>query len=1175
MTAKLITGAPGTGKTERIIAAAAEFIANGGDPARLLVLAPTRTGATRIRDGLARRITTSMSTAPTRAWAAYAFDLLRRAHTLGSLPGVQYSPKLLSGPEQDVMIGEILGGHREGAGAGVRWPADLQEALGTRGFRHEIRDFFDRMAEYDVSVERVQELAEQLNRPAWQSVAALHTEYRQIRRLRAPHAYDPAALIHEACNFLFANPDWLSAERERFDLILIDDVQELSPATYRLLNILCAQNPQAALSSYRGQAREDVAAALTAGTGQNLTRHILMTCCTETVVQGFRGARPDLARTLGESFPTLETEYLNTSYRMGPGIAAAWGELARRLPVITGAKTVRELRAPAAEAQEQALLQLSDEGDLLDPRRYSTPPEGVFGYMFLSPQDEVNQVAQLLLEDYLYRGAAYARSAIVVRDGSRVANIRRVLAASGIPTVTGAALTPVRDEPAVRPFLDALSLLMYARERGAEQLHLPDNYASPSGAETTSDGEEPLTAETIANASHTTAEEDEAKLARRSLEDVLAEENRTNPASGAHNAITLLTSRLGGASSMDVRRLRQQLRAAELRAGGRRSSDDLLLGALLNPEALPDYGVGTAIRRVSRVLAAGQQALNAPGANAETVLWALWQASGLEKTWVNSSAATGPEAERAHRNLDAMIGLFEAATRFVDQMPGSSAEQFLDYIDAQDLPMDTLAARGKRYDAVEILTPALAAGRQWDTVYVCGIQEGTWPNTKVRGSLLNTGELSDICEMGVEAAQKVRMADRIRAVRHDELRMFATAISRARKRLVLTAVSSTDEAPSEFFDILVPEVRAGEVTRVRRPMTLRALVAQLRRNATVEEHNPALAHAAAAQLHRLADAQVPGAHPRQWWGLLPLSTQEPAFTPRRRQGQEPEKLTVPISPSRLETIHKSPLDWFVAAARAEAQTDTSRSLGTLIHAIAEEYPAADYATLSAVLQERLTTLALPETWEGEETRRRAEKMIQKLAVYFKEIMPGDGRTLVGVEGAFKVRVPGEKLDAQISGRVDRLEVTEDGRYMIVDLKTGRTKPAKADISQHAQLAAYQVAVEAGAGDTMSRELGTEPAAHPGGAPGGSDDNVYRAMGRRSAGAALVQLGDGTAPTAKNRPQEQPPLDPDSDEWAVELIRCAAELIAGALIQARHRPGEKCRLPEICPLCPQGRQVTQG
>ncbi|MDO5751360.1 MAG: AAA family ATPase, partial [Rothia sp. (in: high G+C Gram-positive bacteria)] len=105
MTATLITGAPGTGKTARLIGAAADFIAAGSDPARLLILAPTRTGATRIRDGLARRTDASMSTAPTRAWAAYAFDLLRRAHSRGRLDGVEFSPKLLSGPEQDVMIG--------------------------------------------------------------------------------------------------------------------------------------------------------------------------------------------------------------------------------------------------------------------------------------------------------------------------------------------------------------------------------------------------------------------------------------------------------------------------------------------------------------------------------------------------------------------------------------------------------------------------------------------------------------------------------------------------------------------------------------------------------------------------------------------------------------------------------------------------------------------------------------------------------------------------------------------------------------------------------------------------------------------------------------------------------------------------------------------------------------
>lgn len=1192
MRATLITGAPGTGKTTRIIDTAADYLSAGGDPARLLVLTPTRAGATRIRDGLARRTETSMSTAPTRAWSAYAFDLLRRAHLQGLLPGVQFTPKLLSGPEQDVMISEILAGHRAGEGAAIHWPNDLHQALGTRGFRHEIRDFFDRMAEYELTADHVHTLADQANQPAWHAVAALHTEYRQIRTLRAPHSYDPAALIHEACKTLLANPSLLLAERERFHTVLLDDAQELSPATYRLLRILCGHNSALVLKTYSGNNREEVQAALAPAP------NVLITCCTETVVQGFRGARPDMAGTLGTIFPHLIHKQLSTSYRMVPPIAHAWKEIARRLPVVPGAPTERQLTYPPKAIEEVPLLALSDDGDLLDPRRYQALPEGIFGYTMNSPQDEAHQIAQLLLEDYLYRGAAYHRSAIIVRSTTEVARIRRILGAAGIPTATSAALVPVRDEPAVRPFLDALALLIYARSRSTEQLRLPDD--PPNTASAGAPGEKEETAQ--------------EELNSRSIHDVLAEENRTNPGSAAHNAITLLTSRLGGASSMDVRRLRQQLRAAELRAGGRRSSDDLLLGALLNPDALPQYGTGAAVNRVARVLTAGQRALNEPGGNAETVLWALWQASGLEKIWVADSDRNGPQAERAHRNLDAMIGLFESATRFVDQMPGASAEQFLDYIDAQDLPMDTLATRGQRHDAVEILTPALATGREWDTVYVCGVQEGSWPNTTVRGSLLGTAELTDICEIGVAAASAVRLSDRVRAVRHDELRMFSAAVSRARKRLVVTAVMSEDATPSEFFDLLFPDARAGQNTRVRRPMTLRAMVAQLRRQVAREhpaesveydystkEHkqparnDPSLARAAAKLLHRLADEQVPGADPSQWWGMMPPSSEEPAFSTQNpafegdasaRGGQQPQKVTVPVSPSRIETIHKSPLDWFVSAARAEVQTDTSRSLGTLIHAIAEKYPQADYTTLRAALEEDITALALPDTWEGEQTRRRAEKMIEKLAVYYNQIMPGDARTLVGVEGSFRVRVPGERVDARLSGRVDRLEQTADGRFVVVDVKTGRTKPSRAEIDQHAQLAAYQVAVEAGAGEIMSRQLRQQPAGQP--EPGSAEpsstaspaglhpvETVFTGMSGRSGGAALVQLGDGTAANEKNRPQQQPALEKEGDEWAVELIQHAAELIAGAVMQARHRPGESCRLPEICPLCERGRQVTQG
>ena len=56
-----------------------------------------------------------------------------------------------------------------------------------------------------------------------------------------------------------------------------------------------------------------------------------------------------------------------------------------------------------------------------------------------------------------------------MRNGADVGRgIRRVLSSNGIPSRTSAALVPVRDEPAVRPFLDALSLLVYARKRGEE-----------------------------------------------------------------------------------------------------------------------------------------------------------------------------------------------------------------------------------------------------------------------------------------------------------------------------------------------------------------------------------------------------------------------------------------------------------------------------------------------------------------------------------------------------------------------------------------------------------------------------------------------------------------------------------------------------------------------------------
>lgn len=1277
MTTQLLTGIPGTGKTHHLTQRALRYLADGNDPARLLILAPTRTAATRMRDTIAASSDRSLSVAPTRAWAAYAFDLLKRAQTRGLLSGVEGNLKLLSGPEQDVIIGELLANHAEGIAPGPAWPDVLRDALATRGFRHEIRDFFDRMAEYDLTAEDVHALATEHNQPAWHALAQLHTEYRAVRALRAKNAYDPAVLINDACRLLLRAPEFLAEERRRYDLILIDDVQELSPSIYRLLRLIAAEVAPAD-AAHLTETHPDLFAE---------GPQVVMTYSDEAVVQGFRGARPDLVTTLQASFPSMRTRTLTTSYRLPALMMPLVADIRRRLPRYTrfvpltaeqdraknGVQGGAKNSAPADEAltwgaADEPLLHLGADGKILDPAHYRTAPAGVYKYALSSSQDEANLIAQMLLEERIYGNHPYRESAIIVRSSADVARIRRVLSSNGIPSRTSAALVPVRDEPAVRPFLDALSLLVYARKRGEKALNPAVHMPAAEGAEG---------AEAAERGGYETLSASEAEeLMRRSLDDVIAEESRANPLGGAQSAITLLTSRLGGASSMDVRRLRQQLRSIELQSGGHRPSDDLLLGALLHPETLPEEGVGRAVHRIAAVLSAGRKALARPESTSTEVLWALWEASGLEKTWVAQSRGAGPDADAAHRNLDAMIGLFEAADRFDEQMRGAGAEQFLDFIDAQDLPMDTLAARGVRQDAVEILTPALAAGQSWRTVYVCGLQEGTWPNTTVRGSLLSTGDLTDLCDARLrqraqqaeqragESEQPVPPArirsypERVRDTRHDELRMFAVAATRASTRLVLTAVRNDDQAPGEFFDFVLPTDAVGDstdvpITRVRRPATLRSLVAELRRTLVEESMNAMRAEdaqqkdtqqngapmhsapeeealtpeasayrldAASRTLARLANAQAPGAAPDEWWGLLPLSSTELLFAHRpadhaeldenhgedgEEQAENPGRRTITLSPSRLETIHSSPLDWLVSAARAEAQTDLSRSLGTLVHAIAEEYPTGTLEELQTALDERISSLGVParredETdeeyrervpWESYALYERAKRMILRLSYYYRQHMGDAGWQNLGVEGSFAVRVPvpfdpaGEvgELDALLTGRVDRLEGTapaEDGtrRYAIVDLKTGKSKPTGSEMETHPQLAAYQIAVEAGAGAQLEERYRAEAAALEAGEPlpdARPQELEYTGYTGHSAGAALVQLGaSGVTDESKTRLQVQPALT-EHDSWAAELVQHAAELIAGSQVQARHREGGYgCRLPEICPICTRGRQVTQ-
>ena len=611
--------------------------------------------------------------------------------------------------------------------------------------------------------------------------------------------------------------------------------------------------------------------------------------------------------------------------------------------------------------------------------------------------------------------------------------------------------------------------------------------------------------------------------------------------------VRLLSSRIGGTRSLELRRLRQALRYREREAGGGRPSDELLAELFSLPEAadlLPREASGA--RRIIRMIAAGRSALKEPGADPESVLWAIWAASGLAQRWADAAVGGGPLASRADRDLDAMMALFHAAERFVDQMPAAPPALFLDYLLSQELPMDTLARRSEQRASVSVLTPASAAGRQWPVVIIAGLQEGTWPNLRLRGELLGSGELRALMDYGESFRSSRDPLSLVQEIRFDELRTFSAAISRAEEELICIGVSSPDAQPSQFLDLvdpLPPESAGRPRTEVDRPLTPRALVSELRRYAQDAERYPDLAREARLHLARMdvLEPHLAGAGPAEWWGVLPLTSTDPVI---------PDSAVIPVSPSKVESVIESPLNWFVSAAGGEPTTDFARSLGTLVHQLAHEYPDATGTEYARELARRWPSLGIKDGWEGALELRRAETMVRKLAAYVIAARQ-DGRSLHGTEVDFEVDLPvavrGEPRVARLRGQIDRLETDASGRLVVVDLKTGKTAPAAKAIDRHAQLAAYQVAV------------------------------LRNAFGAADAGgAALVQLG---TTNKTHSVQEQPPVDP-GEGWAEEMISQAANLMASAVFETIHDPlragfgGSGCRLPEICPLCTEGRQVTQ-
>jgi len=718
----------------------------------------------------------------------------------------------------------------------------------------------------------------------------------------------------------------------------------------------------------------------------------------------FRGASPELFAQLTGALGAVHV--LDGAHRQRPLLTALTRTVTQAIGV---SGRVEHRRAPAPAAED-------------DEAEVST-------FLAPSPYEEFDRIAGVMRDWHLRAGIPWERMAVIAHDTRQVTALETELAAREIPTRAAGVQRPLGSEGIVRDIVGIVRLAL-----------------TPDEERTVQAWEEAL---------------------------------RTP---------------FGGMDAIALRRLRARLRHLELGQGGSTPARELLRAAMSAPATLTliDAPESRTAERFAETVAGVARAA-AEGETIHDLLWRIWEQARavdgrrLHVAWREISLL--PTGAETARSLDALVALFDAAKRFVERTPNERPEVFVRDILDSEVPEDTLSSP-ERPGTVTLLTPATALGTEFDAVVVAGVQDGVWPNVRLRGGLLQTWRLADALTAARSGlpAEVPDVLDRRRAALHDELRLFVRAISRARHRLLITAVDDDDLTPSAFFGFLPAPQPSERHPSAEHPLTLRGLVARYRRVLTTAHSEPAQREAA-AQLAVLAREGVPGAHPHDWYGVTAPSTAAPL--------RDLAASGARVSPSAVESYEECGLNWVVSALGGDTVMPPTAGIGTIVHEAMERVPDGDLERMREIVEEHWPELDFETAWIGRKERRRADLFIDRLHSYLGEVRRDGGRILGSeVEFRFAVDVSGETAEptvhpvgedrghrAIVHGYIDRVEAYPpgagehgpargrgwqsmsggpEGTTVVVDLKTGKTDPeSDGGVVDHAQLAAYQIAVQEG------------------------------------------------------------------------------------------------------------------
>lgn len=986
----LVAGAPRSGKTEFALDMLIAAMKRYGD-ANAVMTVSGRQIADMLGDRAIRELSAVSQARPVTTLSAVAFRLLTAARSAQGKP----LPKLLNGAEQDVIIRKVLASHVEHRQHGdecatcdlLRVYFAVSEWSGlvaddsTDAFANQLRDMLARMNEIGAKPElenmliaraasRNGELDARRERlrTQWRLAFALREEYNAAIRAAYSGEYrlDASQLMIDATE---AVSDIWDADIP--NMLIVDDFQDATLAGFALLEalhnrgtrLLLVGNPDEAVQTFRGSYPEYLFNEAQSRMGARLERiENLYAACENDGAQTIRNASN--RQNVHDDYRTLVATRVSLSIASTEPTDVPLPERPGKMRNIPGAMPIEALPSGNTDA-------------------CVTPADGsVETALYRSSSEELDDVVWKIKTEHLQRSREWNDMAVITHDNATVRAFGERLRADGVPVRYSSVTRPLKDEPFVQGLFALIELAELKRRTIAAsgmdpqaagsyiRSRVASIMASPLitvGGDRQHEGR-PARLASVESAMHALASlaeivgddeiraQDSANMAKTDVEQqssLLRLVADWHECMAKCHAISDEGQHDGGhdGDQNDPVFDMDALYVLLLEGNTDRVIDTIASVTGSDPQVKAFASLWKVLDKTCE--AEHKLVLHEP----QYVLDCAWRACGKAEIWQRVALEHSAAGRAANDRLDAAMRLFNYASggESSGEFAARTIEAFMEQVRSLTIEADSLAHTAPIDQAVTLTTPAGAAGRHWNLVFLPSLQQGQWPNLTPRNTLFGGEELADVMLHGELSDTVTTSAGKrdaqLAAVLASEQKSFLVALTRADECAVMSAVLNDDHVPSDFLYGYVPEWfdRDRDADMERREYAAigsqgdyaglesdpRGLIAAARSVLAMEPSNSPKARDAAETLALLASRGIRAADPDCW----PF-VEEPVSLAERetiQDGKTRQSDVVTLSPSAVDNLWACPVCWMLENRFSGPRMGSvATNFGSLIHTVAQK-----------------------------------------------------------------------------------------------------------------------------------------------------------------------------------------------------------------------------------------------